>query len=245
MLIYGPRDRQARAQDDAARRRHAGGRLPDARAARRLRLRARAAACSASSWARAPASRCGSSGALGIFPDGQTYAFAFGVFYGLMELIPYVGPVLGALPPIIVALAQDPLTAVWVALHVPRAAAVRGPHRRAERLRALAAPQPAARDLRAAARRPDLRLRRSARRAAARGDPARDGRLPQGPPRLRAVGHPVAAHRRAGARAAAAARGRRARGPARRRAEARAEANGEAEAEPPEPASEAAPPVGR
>ena len=55
-------------------------------------------------------------GALGIFPDGQTYAFAFGVFFGLMELIPYVGPVLGALPPIIVALAQDPLTAVWVAL---------------------------------------------------------------------------------------------------------------------------------
>jgi len=33
-----------------------------------------------------------------------------------MELIPYVGPLLGALPPIIVALVQDPLTAVWVAL---------------------------------------------------------------------------------------------------------------------------------
>ena len=55
-------------------------------------------------------------GAIGIFPDGRTYAFAFGVFFGLMELIPYVGPLLGALPPIIVALAQDPLMAVWVAL---------------------------------------------------------------------------------------------------------------------------------
>jgi len=33
-----------------------------------------------------------------------------------MELVPYVGPLLGALPPIIVALAQDPLMAVWVAL---------------------------------------------------------------------------------------------------------------------------------
>jgi predicted PurR-regulated permease PerM len=33
-----------------------------------------------------------------------------------MELVPYVGPFLGALPPIIVALVQDPLTAVWVAL---------------------------------------------------------------------------------------------------------------------------------
>ena len=55
-------------------------------------------------------------GVLGIFPDGRTYAFAFGLFFGLMELIPYVGSLLGALPPIIVALVQDPLTAVWVAL---------------------------------------------------------------------------------------------------------------------------------
>jgi len=55
-------------------------------------------------------------GAIGIFPDGRTYAFAFGLFFGVMELVPYVGPLLGALPPIIVALVQDPLTAVWVAL---------------------------------------------------------------------------------------------------------------------------------
>jgi predicted PurR-regulated permease PerM len=55
-------------------------------------------------------------GALGIFPDGRTYAPAFGVFFGLMELVPYVGPVLGALPPVLVALVQDPLTAIWVAL---------------------------------------------------------------------------------------------------------------------------------
>jgi predicted PurR-regulated permease PerM len=55
-------------------------------------------------------------GVLGIFPDGRTYAFAFGLFFGVMELVPYVGPVLGALPPVIVALVQDPLTAVWVAL---------------------------------------------------------------------------------------------------------------------------------
>ena len=33
-----------------------------------------------------------------------------------MELIPYIGPVLGALPPILVALFTDPITAVWVAL---------------------------------------------------------------------------------------------------------------------------------
>ncbi len=55
-------------------------------------------------------------GVVGIFPDGRTYAPAFGLFFGLMELIPYVGPVLGALPPIILALVQDPLMALWVAL---------------------------------------------------------------------------------------------------------------------------------
>jgi predicted PurR-regulated permease PerM len=55
-------------------------------------------------------------GAVGIFPDGKTYAVAFGAFFAVMELIPYVGPVLGAVPPIVVALLQDPLTAVWVAL---------------------------------------------------------------------------------------------------------------------------------
>ena len=55
-------------------------------------------------------------GVLGIFPDGSRYALFFGAFFGLMELIPYIGPVLGALPPILVALFDDPLTAIWVAL---------------------------------------------------------------------------------------------------------------------------------
>jgi predicted PurR-regulated permease PerM len=55
-------------------------------------------------------------GVLGIFPDGRTYALAFGIFFGLMEMIPFVGPFLGALPPILVAFFQDPLTALWVGL---------------------------------------------------------------------------------------------------------------------------------
>ncbi|MEA2390153.1 MAG: hypothetical protein QOK31_262 [Solirubrobacteraceae bacterium] len=55
-------------------------------------------------------------GLVGIFPEGKTYALAFGAFFGLMELVPYIGPVLGALPPVIVALVGDPLTALWVAL---------------------------------------------------------------------------------------------------------------------------------
>jgi predicted PurR-regulated permease PerM len=55
-------------------------------------------------------------GVLGIFPAGRTYAVAFGAFLAIMELIPYIGPFLGALPPILVALFTQPITAVWVAL---------------------------------------------------------------------------------------------------------------------------------
>ena len=55
-------------------------------------------------------------GTIGIFPDGARYAVFFGVFYGLMELIPYIGPILGALPPVLVALFNDPISALWVIL---------------------------------------------------------------------------------------------------------------------------------
>ncbi len=55
-------------------------------------------------------------GELGIFPDGSKYAIAFGVFYGVMELVPYVGPILGALPPMLVALFTDPISALWVGI---------------------------------------------------------------------------------------------------------------------------------
>jgi predicted PurR-regulated permease PerM len=55
-------------------------------------------------------------GLLGIFPDGGKYAIAFAVFYGVMELVPYVGPILGAIPPVVVALLTDPITALWVAV---------------------------------------------------------------------------------------------------------------------------------
>jgi predicted PurR-regulated permease PerM len=55
-------------------------------------------------------------GLLGIFPDGRHYALAFGMFYGVMELVPYIGPILGALPAVIVALFTDPIVALWVTL---------------------------------------------------------------------------------------------------------------------------------
>lgn len=55
-------------------------------------------------------------GVLGIFPDGQRYAVVFGIFYGLMELVPYVGPIIGAIPAVLVALFTDPISALWVTL---------------------------------------------------------------------------------------------------------------------------------
>ncbi len=55
-------------------------------------------------------------GVLGIFPDGQKYAVAFGVFYGFAELIPYIGPILGAVPPVLVALFTEPISALWVVI---------------------------------------------------------------------------------------------------------------------------------
>jgi predicted PurR-regulated permease PerM len=55
-------------------------------------------------------------GTVGIFEDGRTLAVFFGLFYGLMELIPYIGPVLGAAPPVLIALFEDPLTAIWLVL---------------------------------------------------------------------------------------------------------------------------------
>ncbi len=55
-------------------------------------------------------------GVTGIFPDGSKYAVVFGMFMGVMELIPYLGPFLGALPPVLVALFSNPISALWVGL---------------------------------------------------------------------------------------------------------------------------------
>lgn len=55
-------------------------------------------------------------GVIGIFPQGQTYAPVFGGFYGLMEFIPYIGPIIGPLPAVLVALFNDPISALWVVL---------------------------------------------------------------------------------------------------------------------------------
>jgi putative heme transporter len=56
-------------------------------------------------------------GSLGIFPEGKTYAIVFGAWYGFAELIPYVGPAIGAAPPVLIALFSDNgLDALWLTL---------------------------------------------------------------------------------------------------------------------------------
>ena len=55
-------------------------------------------------------------GIVGALPHGGRYAFLFGAWAGVTELIPYIGPWLGALPPVLYALVTHPISALWVAL---------------------------------------------------------------------------------------------------------------------------------
>jgi predicted PurR-regulated permease PerM len=55
-------------------------------------------------------------GMVGLMPHGGRYAAAFGAWAGVTELIPYIGPWLGAAPPVLYALVQHPLSALWVAI---------------------------------------------------------------------------------------------------------------------------------
>jgi predicted PurR-regulated permease PerM len=56
-------------------------------------------------------------GSLGVFPEGKTYAVVFGAFYGFAELIPYVGPAIGAAPPVLIALfGENALDALWLTI---------------------------------------------------------------------------------------------------------------------------------
>jgi predicted PurR-regulated permease PerM len=55
-------------------------------------------------------------GALGWLPGGQKWALLFGAWAAVTELIPYLGPWLGAIPPFLYALVVHPPSALWVAL---------------------------------------------------------------------------------------------------------------------------------
>jgi predicted PurR-regulated permease PerM len=55
-------------------------------------------------------------GTIGLVEGADTYAVVFGAWVAVTELIPYLGPWLGAIPPVIYALVVDPVSAIWVAL---------------------------------------------------------------------------------------------------------------------------------
>ena len=54
--------------------------------------------------------------AAGLLPHGEQYALLFGAWVAVTEVIPYLGPWLGAGPPFIYGLVVHPLSALWVAL---------------------------------------------------------------------------------------------------------------------------------
>jgi predicted PurR-regulated permease PerM len=55
-------------------------------------------------------------GVTGVFPGGETYAVVFGVWAAVVEIIPYVGPWLGALAPAAVAATQSGTAVIGVAV---------------------------------------------------------------------------------------------------------------------------------
>ncbi len=55
-------------------------------------------------------------GTLGWSPGLAKYAVLFGAFVAFTELIPYLGPWLGAIPPFVYELIVHPVGAIWVAL---------------------------------------------------------------------------------------------------------------------------------
>lgn len=53
---------------------------------------------------------------IGVWLIGLPYSALLGLWAGITEIIPVVGPILGAIPAIIVALTIDPILALWVVL---------------------------------------------------------------------------------------------------------------------------------
>jgi len=55
-------------------------------------------------------------GATGLVPGADSYALLFGGWVAITEVLPYLGPWLGAIPPAIYALVVHPFSVVWVIL---------------------------------------------------------------------------------------------------------------------------------
>ncbi len=55
-------------------------------------------------------------GVTGLLPGGEQYAIVFGAWVALTEVLPYIGPWLGAIPVGIYALVVDPVSVIWVTL---------------------------------------------------------------------------------------------------------------------------------
>ncbi len=51
---------------------------------------------------------------VGVWPEGGQYALLFGFWAGLTEVIPYVGPFIGAVPPVLAAFFHSPTAALVV-----------------------------------------------------------------------------------------------------------------------------------
>jgi predicted PurR-regulated permease PerM len=51
---------------------------------------------------------------VGVWPEGGQYALLFGFWAGLTEVIPYIGPWIGAVPPVIAAFFHSPTAALVV-----------------------------------------------------------------------------------------------------------------------------------
>jgi predicted PurR-regulated permease PerM len=54
-------------------------------------------------------------GALDLVPGAEQYALLFGIWTAVIEVIPYIGPWLSAVPPAIYALVVEPISVLWVA----------------------------------------------------------------------------------------------------------------------------------
>ena len=54
-------------------------------------------------------------GVLDLVPGADEYALLFGLWTAVIEVIPYIGPWLSAVPPAIFALVVEPISVLWVA----------------------------------------------------------------------------------------------------------------------------------